>query len=75
MILNWTGPGTYIIIVDACDVQGASAALPAKVVTRQDAEAVVNAERRNSPQLTTHAGGVAESMETAATLNENVNIK
>ncbi|KAK9182620.1 hypothetical protein WN944_025765 [Citrus x changshan-huyou] len=54
---------------------GASAALPAKVVTRQDAEAVVNAERRNSPQLTTHPGGVAESMETAATLNENVNIK
>ncbi|GAY58298.1 hypothetical protein CUMW_185990 [Citrus unshiu] len=54
---------------------GASAALPAKVVTRQDAEAVVNAERRNSPQLTTHPGGVAESMETAATLNENINIK
>lgn len=58
-----------------CGVQGASAALPFKLVTREDAEAVVNAERRNSPHLTTYPGGVASSMETAARLNENTNVR
>ena len=55
--------------------QGASAKLPAdKVVTRQDAQGVVNAELRNSPNVATHPGGVAASMAAAARLNENVDV-
>lgn len=52
-------------------LQGATARLPAgKVVTREDADRVTNAERRNSPNFTTNPAGVASSVATAARLNE-----
>uniref|UniRef100_A0A7N0ZTW2 SMP domain-containing protein n=1 Tax=Kalanchoe fedtschenkoi TaxID=63787 RepID=A0A7N0ZTW2_KALFE len=45
--------------------------LPAdKVVTRQDAEGVMGAELRNSPDLATHPGGVSAAIAAAARLNE-----
>nr|XP_043614161.1 late embryogenesis abundant protein D-34-like [Erigeron canadensis] len=49
----------------------ATVKLPAdKVVTREDADGVYNAERRNSPNLTAHPAGVAASVAAAANLNE-----
>ncbi|KAI4317839.1 hypothetical protein L6164_025673 [Bauhinia variegata] len=57
-------------------LSGATAKLPAdKAATRQDAEGVVSAEMRNSPNVSTVPGGVAASVAAAARLNENVNIK
>ncbi|TXG72064.1 hypothetical protein EZV62_000643 [Acer yangbiense] len=50
---------------------GASRGFPAKEVTRADAEAVAHTEQRNSPNLTTHPGGIGSSMDTAARLNED----
>lgn len=42
-----------------------------KAVTREDAEGVIGAELRNKLDMTTTPGGVAASMATAATLNQN----
>ncbi|XP_068651340.1 late embryogenesis abundant protein D-34-like [Aristolochia californica] len=42
-----------------------------KPVTREDAEGVISAELRNSPNMSTHPGGVAATMAAAATLNES----
>nr|KYP43330.1 hypothetical protein KK1_035233 [Cajanus cajan] len=42
-----------------------------KAVTREDAEAVIGAELRNKLDMRTTPGGVAASMATAATLNQN----
>ncbi|KAF2546581.1 hypothetical protein F2Q70_00019255 [Brassica cretica] len=41
-----------------------------KVVTSEDAEAVVGAELRNSPEMKTTPGGVADSMSAGARLNQ-----
>lgn len=41
-----------------------------RAVTREDAEGVIGAEIRNSPNLTTYPGGVAASMATAAKHNQ-----
>ncbi|XP_010552068.1 PREDICTED: late embryogenesis abundant protein 31 [Tarenaya hassleriana] len=50
---------------------GATWKLPVdKEATREDAEGVVSAELRNSPNLSTHPGGVAASITAAARLNE-----
>lgn len=47
--------------------------LPAdKPVTMEDAEGVISAEMRNNPNKTTHPGGVAASLATAARVNEGV---
>lgn len=43
-------------------------------MTRQDAEGVVTAELRNTPNLSTHPGGVAASVTAAARLNEKADI-
>ncbi|KAF5189366.1 Late embryogenesis abundant protein [Thalictrum thalictroides] len=49
----------------------ASEKLPAdKAVTREDAEGVIGAELRNNPNMSTHPGGVAESMAAAANMNQ-----
>lgn len=54
--------------------QGATAKLPAdKVATKQDAEAVGNAEWRNNLNQAPHPGGVVASISAAARLNENLN--
>ncbi|KAI4349495.1 hypothetical protein L6164_010078 [Bauhinia variegata] len=42
-----------------------------KAVTREDAEAVIGAEIRNKPDMTTTPGGVAASVAAAASLNQN----
>ncbi|BBH10286.1 Seed maturation protein, partial [Prunus dulcis] len=53
-------------------LQDATQKLPAdKVVTREDAKAVIGAEIRNSPTMSTTRGGVAESLAAAARLNQN----
>ncbi|BFG43138.1 hypothetical protein CerSpe_294120 [Prunus speciosa] len=53
-------------------LEDATQKLPAdKVVTREDAKAVVGAEIRSSPTTSTTHGGVAESMAIAARLNQN----
>ncbi|KAM0052140.1 putative very-long-chain 3-oxoacyl-CoA reductase [Helianthus debilis subsp. tardiflorus] len=50
----------------------ASSLLPKdKVVTREDAEEVIEAEIRNQLELATYPGGVAASMAAAARLNQN----
>ncbi|XP_023906079.2 late embryogenesis abundant protein D-34 [Quercus suber] len=55
-------------------ITGATAKLPAdKVATKQDAEAVRNAEWRNNLNQAPHPGGVAASISAAARLNENLN--
>ncbi|CAH8388361.1 unnamed protein product [Eruca vesicaria subsp. sativa] len=41
-----------------------------KVVTSEDAEAVVGAELKNSPEMKTTHGGVADSMSAGARLNQ-----
>ncbi|KAK6780545.1 hypothetical protein RDI58_022729 [Solanum bulbocastanum] len=41
-----------------------------KAVKKEDAEGVVGAEIRNSPDLATHPGGVAASITTASNLNK-----
>lgn len=41
-----------------------------KVATRRDAERVLAAEMRNSPDLLTYPGGVGASMVAAARLNQ-----
>ncbi|CAF1923564.1 BnaC05g01750D [Brassica napus] len=41
-----------------------------KVVTSEDAEAVVGAELKNSPEMKTTPGGVADSMSAGARLNQ-----
>ncbi|XP_057959277.1 late embryogenesis abundant protein D-34-like [Malania oleifera] len=43
-----------------------------KVATREDAEGVLTAELRNKPTVTTYPGGVAETVTTAARLNETI---
>ncbi|CAN1807875.1 Late embryogenesis abundant protein 31 [Linum perenne] len=43
-----------------------------KVVTKEDAEGVVSAEKRNNPTESRNPAGVAASMTAAARLNENV---
>ncbi|CAH2039051.1 unnamed protein product [Thlaspi arvense] len=43
-----------------------------KMVTREDAEAVVGAEIRNSPEMKTTPGGVADSMSAGARLNQQL---
>ncbi|PIA44921.1 hypothetical protein AQUCO_01700475v1 [Aquilegia coerulea] len=59
----------------------ASEKLPAdKPVTKEDAEGVIGAELRNNPNMSTHPGGVAESMAAAARMNQQatnviINIK
>ncbi|CAH1430906.1 unnamed protein product [Lactuca virosa] len=51
----------------------ATVKLPAdKVATREDAEGVLSAERRNNPNLTAHPAGVAAAIAAAANLNEKV---
>ncbi|KAK3190059.1 hypothetical protein Dsin_029620 [Dipteronia sinensis] len=50
---------------------GASRGFPTKEVTHVDAEAVAHTEQRNSPNLTTHPGGIGTSMDTAARLNDD----
>lgn len=53
-------------------MKDATQKLPAdKVVTREDAKAVIGAEIRNSPTMSTTRGGVAESLAAAARLNQN----
>lgn len=53
------------------NLQDAKLKLPAdKAVTREDADGVFSAERRNNPNLTAHPAGVAASISAAATLNE-----
>ncbi|CAL2280833.1 unnamed protein product [Prunus armeniaca] len=53
-------------------LEDATQKLPAdKVVTREDAKAVIGAEMRNSPTMSTTGGGVAESLAAAARLNQN----
>lgn len=53
-------------------MQDATEKLPAdKPVTREDAKAVIGAEIRNSPNMATTPGGVAESLAAAAALNQN----
>ncbi|KAI9196276.1 hypothetical protein LWI28_022528 [Acer negundo] len=54
---------------------GASRGFPAKEVTRADAEAVAHTEQRNSLNLTTHPGGIGTSMDTAARLNEEDDLR
>lgn len=52
-------------------MQDATQKLPAdKPVTREDAKAVIGAEIRNSPNMATTPGGVAESLAAAARLNQ-----
>lgn len=54
-------------------LKGATLKLPAdKPVTMEDAEGVISAEMRNNPNKTTHPGGVAASLATAARVNEGV---
>ncbi|KAC9748328.1 hypothetical protein E3N88_45307 [Mikania micrantha] len=49
----------------------ATVKLPAdKVVTREDADGVLSAERRNTVDMTAHPAGVAASIAAAANLNE-----
>lgn len=49
----------------------ATVKLPAdKVATREDADGVLSAEKRNNPSLTAHPGGVAAAIAAAANLNE-----
>ncbi|KFK42672.1 hypothetical protein AALP_AA1G024900 [Arabis alpina] len=51
----------------------ASEKLPGdKVVTSEDAEAVVGAELKNSPEMKTTPGGVADSMSAGARLNQQL---
>ncbi|XP_008235307.1 PREDICTED: late embryogenesis abundant protein D-34-like [Prunus mume] len=53
-------------------LEDATQKLPAdKVVTREDAKAVIGAEIRNSPTMSTTRGGVAESLAAASRLNQN----
>ncbi|XP_009370807.2 late embryogenesis abundant protein D-34-like [Pyrus x bretschneideri] len=53
-------------------LEDATEKLPAdKPVTREDAKAVIGAEIRNSPNMATTPGGVAESLAAAAGLNQN----
>ncbi|KAK9945282.1 hypothetical protein M0R45_010804 [Rubus argutus] len=43
-----------------------------KPVTREDAKAIIGAEIRNNPNMSTTPGGIAESMAAAARLNQNI---
>ncbi|XP_062021268.1 late embryogenesis abundant protein D-34-like [Rosa rugosa] len=43
-----------------------------KPVTREDAKAIIGAEIRNNPNMSTTPGGIAESMAAAARLNQNL---
>ncbi|KAL6214688.1 hypothetical protein ACLB2K_014120 [Fragaria x ananassa] len=43
-----------------------------KPVTREDAKAIIGAEIRNNPDMSTTPGGIAESMAVAARLNQNI---
>ncbi|XP_008811249.2 late embryogenesis abundant protein D-34-like [Phoenix dactylifera] len=53
-------------------VTDATTKLPAdKAVTREDADRVVGAEMRNSPDMATHPQGVAANVAAAARLNQN----
>lgn len=53
----------------------ATVKLPAdKEATREDADGVFNAERRNNPNLTAHPTGVAASISAAANLNEKEHV-
>ncbi|PQQ16905.1 late embryogenesis abundant protein D-34-like [Prunus yedoensis var. nudiflora] len=53
-------------------LEDATQKLPAdKVVTREDAKAVIGAEIRNSPTMSTTRGGVAESLAAASRINQN----
>ncbi|XP_038724224.1 LOW QUALITY PROTEIN: late embryogenesis abundant protein D-34-like [Tripterygium wilfordii] len=56
-------------------LRNATTQLPAdKAATRQDAEGVASAELRNDPNLETHPGGVAASINTAARINDGMNV-
>ncbi|KAF7837304.1 late embryogenesis abundant protein D-34-like [Senna tora] len=56
-------------------LRDATAKLPAdKAATREDAEGVMSAEMRNSPNVGNTPGGVAASVAAAARLNQNVNL-
>ncbi|XP_023526348.1 late embryogenesis abundant protein D-34-like isoform X1 [Cucurbita pepo subsp. pepo] len=64
-------PGARVV-TEFVGGQGATEKLATdKPVSRQDAEAVVSAEPRNNPNLTTHTGGVAASITAAARLSES----
>ncbi|XP_076881764.1 late embryogenesis abundant protein D-34-like [Bidens hawaiensis] len=53
----------------------ATVKLPAdKAVTREDAEGVLSAERRNTGNMTAHAAGVSASISAAANLNEKESV-
>lgn len=65
----------YVFFFGNVDRQDATVKLPAdKAATREDAEGVMSAEMRNTPDMTAHPVGVSASIAAAANINEKEHV-